>query len=186
MSYSSVLLRPIQDWLLMEILAVDLASCSLCCSAFWHYSWDVTSDKLEKIEQTCNRSLLRRAAFVWRRRQPWPKQTLLEKQQIRTLKTLYRIHIDWIAARAHAPRTTSLMMLSKRACLVRKIASLENELDFSWFSPRAGHRFWSFIQPLKFRFHPWKLDDAQLQDVSGFGRFIHGVSRRYFEVLRVF
>ena len=169
----------------MEILAVDLASCYLYCSSFWHYSWVVNYDKLEKIEQTCNRSLLRRAAFVWRSRS-WPKQTLLEKQQIRTLKTLYRIHIDWIAARAHAPRTTSLMMLSKRACLVRKIASLENELDFSWFPPRAGHEFWSFIQPMRFWFHPWKLDDAQLQDVSGFGRFIRRVSRRYFEVLQVF
>ena len=99
-----------------------------------------------------------------------------------------RIYMDWItqAARAHATITASLMMLSKRACLVRKIASLENELDFSWFPPRAGHEFWSFIQPMRFRFHPWKLDDAQLQDVSGFDRFIHGVSRRYFEVLQVF
>ena len=169
----------------MVILAFDFASCPLNCSSFWHYcSWVVTYDKPEKIEQTCNRSLLRRAAFVW----PWPKHTLLEKQQIRTLLNLYRIHImDWITqARGHATRTASLMMLFKRVCLVRKIASLENELDFSWFPPRAGHEFWSFIQPLKFRLHPWKLDDAQLQDVSGFGRFIHGVSRRYFEVLRVF
>ena len=50
--------------------------------------------------------------------------------------------MDWItqAARAHATRTAaSLMMPSKRACLARKIASLENELDFSWFPTSAGH-----------------------------------------------